>query len=412
MNEEEDLDNQNLNYFNNDYLFLIIQILLEKYHTGEKDDYGISSAFTLDDFIKGDLSKCEEITGEIEDTNDYSSPNEYVLSHIIRMGDDLNILKLRQIGAFKMSVMLEQVVEYAIDNNKTFPLEAGYYCAVIDEIMELQIMEKERNENLVKTKEYTSEKFREPIFFDDNYSKHIALLLDIVPEYIYLRATFIDDEVKTIEKEIQTFLKDFSNDLLKDYQPDYSLTSRLYFTKQIENFYAYLNTLPLIGNTINIPFTVLSNRDFEVVKILKFLELNKKIRINKWSEDTFWKVDFINTPITIENLINNTKSPKQSKQKISIKFNDGTLYFEDKQFNFDKKQIQKDLLNTLFKKPKYNWSNDEIWEDWGEQDFKKKTLKFYTASDEINKMIALETGIRDFLIKGTKQIKINPKYVS
>ena len=35
MNEEENLDNQNLNYFNNDYLFLIILILLEKYHTGE-----------------------------------------------------------------------------------------------------------------------------------------------------------------------------------------------------------------------------------------------------------------------------------------------------------------------------------------------------------------------------------------
>jgi hypothetical protein len=412
MNEEEDLDNQNLNYFNNDYLFLIILILLEKYHTGERDGYGVSSAFTLNDFIKGDLSKCEEIIGEIEDTNDYSSPNEYVLSHIIRIGDDLNIIKLRQIGAFKMSVMLEQVVEYAINNDKTFPLEAGYYCAVIDEIMKLQIIEKERNENLFKTNGYTFEKTREPIFFDDNYSKHIALLLDIVPEYIYLRATFIDEEVNAIEKEIKSFLDDFSNDLLKDYQPDYALTSRLYFTKQIENFYAHLNTLPLVGNTVNIPFTVLGNKDFEVVKILKFLELNKRIRINKWNDEAFWKVDFIDTPITIESLVSNTKSPRQSKPRVSTKFKDGTLYFEDKQFNFNRKQIQKDLLNTLFKKPKYNWSNDEIWEDWGEEDFKNKTLKFYTASDEINKMIALETGVRDFLIKGTKQVQINPKYIS
>jgi hypothetical protein len=163
---------------------------------------------------------------------------------------------------------------------------------------------------------------------------------------------------------------------------------------------------------VNIPFTVLGNKDFEVVKILKFLELNKKIRINKWGDEAFWKVDFINTPITIESLVSNAKSPKQSKPKVSTKFKDGTLYFEDKQFNFNRKQIQKDLLNTLFKKPKYNWSNDEIWEDWGEEDFKNKTLKFYTASDEINKMIALETGVRDFLIKGTKQVQINPKYLS
>lgn len=409
---EDELENPHLYYFNSDYLLLMLLILLEKYHTGERDGFGVSSEFTLNDFVKGNPLNLEEITDEIDDTNDYSSPNNYILNHLIRIEGDLNIIKLRQIGAFKLGVMLEKVVECAIKNDKMFPTEAGYYCAVIDEIMKLQIIEKERNENLFKNKEYSMEKLREPIFFNDNYSKHITLLIDIVPEYIYLRATFIDTEVEAIEKKMRSFLNDFANDLLKDYQADYALTSRLYFAKQIENFYIYLNTLPLIGNTINIPFSVLENKDFEAVKILKFLELNKKIRINKWDDEAFWKVDFLNTPITIESLISNSKTTKQSKAKIGSKFKDGTLYFQDKQFNFDRKQIQKDLLNTLFKKPKYNWSNDEIWEDWGEQDFQKKTLKFYTASDEINKMIALETGIRDFLIKGTKQTRINPKYVS
>jgi hypothetical protein len=390
----------------------MIVILLEKYHEGEKNGHGVSSAFTLGDFIKDDLSKFPEIENEIEDTNDYGSPNEYVLNQIIQMEDKLGILKVRQIGVFNLRFILEKVMECAIKNDKAFPVEVGYYCAVINEIHKLKILEQERNDDLFKNKEYGFERIREPIFFKDSYGKHVALLLDIAPEYIYLRVSFIDVEIKIIEKEIRRFLGDFANDKLKDYQLDYSEANRLYFTKQIENFYAYINTLPLVGNTINIPLTVLGTKDFEVVKILKFLDLNKKIRINKWDDETFWKVDFINTPITIESLISNAKLSEQSTPKVSAKFKDGTLYFENKQFNFNRKQIQKDLLNTLFKKPKYNWSNDEIWEDWGEEDFKNKTLKFYTASDEINKMIALETGVRDFLIKGTKQVQINPKYVS
>lgn len=107
--------------------------------------------------------------------------------------------------------------------------------------------------------------------------------------------------------------------------------------------------------------------------------------------------------------LNNMLNKKIGGKNISFK--DGILYFLNKEFDFNNKPIQKDLLNTLFKKPKYQWTNDEIWEDWGENDLKTKTLKFYTASDEINKTITLDTGIRDFLIKSTKQIQINPKYL-
>jgi hypothetical protein len=74
--------------------------------------------------------------------------------------------------------------------------------------------------------------------------------------------------------------------------------------------------------------------------------------------------------------------------------------------------IQADLLNTLFKEPEKNWSNDEIYEDWGEGDFKEKTNKFYTAGYEINRAIAVETTIKDFLILSTKEIRINEKYLN
>lgn len=98
-------------------------------------------------------------------------------------------------------------------------------------------------------------------------------------------------------------------------------------------------------------------------------------------------------------------------KKLKIKFNKGCLIINNTKIDFNKKPLQKELLNTLFKDTKRNWSNDEIWEDWGEDDLTKRTLKFYSASDNINKTIALEKGIKDFLIKDTKQIKINSKYL-
>lgn len=98
-------------------------------------------------------------------------------------------------------------------------------------------------------------------------------------------------------------------------------------------------------------------------------------------------------------------------KKLKVKFNDGCLIINNIKIDFNNKPLQKDLLNTLFKDTKKNWSNDEIWEDWGENDLVERTLKFYSASDNINKTITSKIGITDFLIKNTKQVRINPKYL-
>jgi len=105
------------------------------------------------------------------------------------------------------------------------------------------------------------------------------------------------------------------------------------------------------------------------------------------------------------------KALVRKEKNIKTSYENGVLSFRGTKFNFGSKQLQKTLLDTLFKKPKNNWSNDEIWEDWGEPDLIGKTLKFYTAGDEINKAIAMELKIKDFIVKTTKDVRINPKYV-
>ena len=81
------------------------------------------------------------------------------------------------------------------------------------------------------------------------------------------------------------------------------------------------------------------------------------------------------------------------------------------QFDFNSKELQLDLLKTLFKKPKHKWDKDEIYEDWGNDEISKNNLQTYSAGYQINKYIYAETQIKDFLLLGRKYAQINPKYI-
>jgi len=97
--------------------------------------------------------------------------------------------------------------------------------------------------------------------------------------------------------------------------------------------------------------------------------------------------------------------------------NNNILFFQKKEFNFKDSPNQCDLLNTLFKDINKEWYYDEIQEDWDPVNFEESLKennywrKFYGSADEINKKIAIETGKKEFLIKNTKKIRINPKYL-
>ncbi len=103
----------------------------------------------------------------------------------------------------------------------------------------------------------------------------------------------------------------------------------------------------------------------------------------------------------------------------TAEYKNGVLSFKAKEIDFKNRPNQKELLATLFKEPTKNWSYDEIQEDW--DTLKRLNLvkypdnywrKFYSAGDGINNAIAIKTQVEDFIIKNTKEIRINPNYVS
>lgn len=72
------------------------------------------------------------------------------------------------------------------------------------------------------------------------------------------------------------------------------------------------------------------------------------------------------------------------------------------------------LMRTLFKDTHKVWANDEVLEDWNYsfeeiEDLSKN--KVYQAGKKINKTVAEETKIKDFLDVSTKSVAINKKYL-
>ncbi|KKP32470.1 MAG: hypothetical protein A2312_02905 [Candidatus Staskawiczbacteria bacterium RIFOXYB2_FULL_32_9] len=146
-----------------------------------------------------------------------------------------------------------------------------------------------------------------------------------------------------------------------------------------------------------------------------------KYEINEVRRNFFFEMEVILSNKFIKELTLDVKNKK--KPKIQADYKDGVIYFSNKKIDFNKKDNQKELLDVLFTEPLKYWFYDEIQTDWdgfwneiktNNPKSKKYWQKFYTAGDGINRAIAIETGVKDFIVKntGTKgKIKINEKYI-
>lgn len=399
---KSDEKNKYFDYFNRDLDFLIILILLEHYHNQK-------NLFKFSGFLKGDYREIKEIAEEIMDTNDFGSIEDLILNQISRMGEELKFFKVKAKGIYDDNELLVKIIkkamEYKGDDNVLS--EPEYYCSIIDDIYGLKKIKEEQIKQYIDSgKKYGSEIFREIMIPPEK--DNLSQIANIVPEHILLKVKFDDNKIPKIEKEIKDFIYKFSKDKFLDSKPSYK-NNRLYFSQQIINFYNYINALPVVDNSVDISFDILKNENFEAIKILKYLELGGEIKIARWDDDNCLHI------ILKQNFSINKKD-KTDKQDNNIRiekarFKNGILYFQNKEIDFSRKQNQKDLLATLFKEPPKNWHYDEIQEDWGETEYPSGFWrKFYTAGDEINKTVAIETQIKDFIIKTTKQIKINTQY--
>lgn len=91
------------------------------------------------------------------------------------------------------------------------------------------------------------------------------------------------------------------------------------------------------------------------------------------------------------------------------------LFFSDKTIPIPTNTNQSELCKVIFEnKTSVNreWSWDELLDKWGGgYEDTDQWRVVYNAGREVNKKVAIETGIKDLLIVKKQTIKLNPKYL-
>lgn len=404
-------------YINKDLDLLFVIIFLEAFNQAK-------TTVNFADFFKGDYWDIDDVANEVTDTNDYYSIPDMVMEQVLFIFEDLRLGKVLQVGIDDLDQSLADIlVTVAKIGPENARREAPNYVPIVEQICFLKDIKeveinKELQDNPDKIREILKNKNKN-VFFnkDDGYFRKLQTLAIEIPNHILFKLAYKEERIREIEGEIVTYLKKFSQDWYQDDEelPRYQ-EKRHYFAKQVEGFYRYISRLNLIGDTVNIPFDIMTERDFEAVKILRFLEVNGVIKL-RWSDEGSWKVQFLKLPITPETLLGKKDSiitQTGGGLKSGLSFNESTsvLTIGDHSLKINGPD-QKEFLKIIFKDPKElskEWFFSEIAESF---DFalNANDKKFYNATYQLNLKVGQKTPIKDFLITTKQSVRINSKYI-
>lgn len=422
MEEDEDYFLKPFDYFNSDINLLTLHILLEGF-------YRVQNIFTLDQFLKGEYWKIDEITDEIRDTQDYGSVEDLVLHQIIQIVRDLKLGKITRISVTDLYGLTEKVVREALDKKDSNEEDVMYYTGVLREIQDLEaIRAKQREIEFQTNKEgmkFDRANANRVNFEEDNFHRHIEYISAISSPFIEIEIAFNDKGPVELNKEIEDLLQCFSQDDFLEKIPAYK-QKRYYFTKQIENFFEYIKAFPEIEGYVNIPFSILQEQGFEAVKIMSYLERQQKIKVRNWNDTEFWNVKFHQTPITLNSLLGqkSTAEPvsedKNQEIKLNLSFSPQTATMtitdqNNKEYRIKVQgQVQKEVIRVIFQNPKNTyteWSLYDISELLGGNDVDETAVK--NAIYQFNRKVKLSIPEVKNLFELTKHsAKIDSKYIN
>ena len=143
-----------------------------------------------------------------------------------------------------------------------------------------------------------------------------------------------------------------------------------------------------------------------------------EIRTGEKSDNdvVFFKVkDFKSFAQRVHNYIIIELLKEDNGKKLDFEVEKSILYFAGEEILISKNANSDahDLLRTIFKDRHRIWNTDEVLDDW-KFDIEKKTprKKVYHAGKAVNRIVAQETKLKDFLSVSTKAVAITKKYLS
>lgn len=400
-------------YINKDLDLLFILIFLEMYKEG-KAEINFAGLF------KGNYWDIDDVWDEVTDTNDYYSIPDMVIEQASFILEDARMGKVVGAGIKDTKESLKDLlIEIAKIGPDRAKEEAPAFFGSVEQIGFLENQEMQARH---RAAEADPDRMREimrfgdkSVFFtkEEGYFRKLQTIIIDLPSHIWITVEYDPDGITQIEKDIADYIDQFAADTLVEKLPRYQ-EKRLYFAQQIENFYRYVSRLNLIGHTVNVPFSILTETGFEAVKILKYLQLKGVIKM-RWSDEGSWKVEFARAPITPDTLLGISRaesiatSPSRLKADLSFDYATSNLTIDDNKIHV-KGPDQRELLNIILKEPSKEWFFSEISElyDHAEAINEKK---FYNAAYQVNLKVAQNTPIKDFLLTTKQTVQINKKYL-
>ena len=416
---EDDQFYKPFDVINKDLDLLLILIFLEAFKEG-KDE------LQMTDLMKGNYWDQDDIRSEVFDTNDYWSIEDMVLGQIEFLIEDQRLGNLVGFKIYSPTDALMDAIYSAVKLESTANKEdVGAIMSAVEQITFLEYQNKERINQYIKDgspvniRDILKDK---SIFIgrERKYIEAVQAIAIVVPDHIVLKFIFDPKGIESFEKEIAKYIDSFTNDEFQEELPRYQ-EKRLYFVQQIESFYRYISKLNLIGDTLNIPFSILSERGFETVKILKYLQLKGLVQF-RWSDQGSWKVKFNQIPITPNSLLGvkeDKTSDSSSKLKFDLSFTPqtGILVLKNNEVEHKVKiqgQVQKEVLRVIFQNPLNiysEWSLYDISETLGKQDTDTTSVK--NAIYQLNKKVKLEIPEIQKLFDGDQHsVVLNEKYIN
>ena len=231
-----------------------------------------------------------------------------------------------------------------------------------------------------------------------------------------------DEGAKKLQQSLDEYVQDFIDGGLVIAE-----RNALIFERQKEQFfYLMLSThlLEKYGQTFVLESNIKINSDFFYIHTLLALEKLGYIVLNQISfsgsgttSEVEYKVNLKLKQAFIDEM--HRKYQKDHPEAVYEKYDtaSGTLYFLGKKIELSKSADSDAarLMNTLGRRISNNWNKDEILDDWGYSLDEQKNLpqqKIYQAAVRIQNAVAKKTQVDDFLIFSTKEVRVNPKYLT
>lgn len=246
-----------------------------------------------------------------------------------------------------------------------------------------------------------------------------------LPEYFGIQTNFKKGDVLKIRKHIDEYIDLFLNTELFVYDRNYFI-----FEKQKQIFIEKLKKMSALesyGANFVVSHEVSYGmseemRGFLFIHTLYALEKLQYIKVIRlWFHHTDRGYKYFANIIIFNSLIEEVHGVYQKENPTMLfeTFDEkkAMVRFAGKEIFLSKKGKKTDavlLFSSLIKAKVGEWMhNDEIFDDWGYSlDDAKNSAKnkIYFAGQKINNVIALQTGITDFVECFTTKVRINPKY--